>query len=198
MGTSLAVKRIAEASPRSLARLAGFLYVLIIRRSLVYTDGGPQALRHDARGRSVAYGRPNPGLKIIDMCSVASPNWSIGGCDICVALIFYELLKPVSRGLALLAAFFRLVFVAIANVNVLNQFAPLVLLSRTEYLRAFKPDQLQALALVFIRLRTIGFDIALVFFGFHCVVLGYLHFRVEPSFRASWACCWRLGEWVIQ
>jgi len=27
---------------------------------------------------------------------------------------------------------------------------------------------------VFIRLRTIGFDIAFVFFGLHCVVLGYL------------------------
>jgi len=27
---------------------------------------------------------------------------------------------------------------------------------------------------VFIRFRTIGFDIALVFFGLHCVVLGYL------------------------
>ena len=30
---------------------------------------------------------------------------------------------------------------------------------------------------MFIRLRTIGLDIALVFFGFHCVVLGYLIFR---------------------
>jgi hypothetical protein len=41
---------------------------------------------------------------------------------------------------------------------------------------AFNPDQLQALALAFIRFRTIGLDIALVFFGFHCVVLGYLIF----------------------
>jgi len=67
--------------------------------------------------------------------------------------------------------------VAIANANLLNHFAALLLLSVGEYLSAFKPDQLQALALVFIRLRTIGFDIALVFFGFHCVVLGYLLFR---------------------
>ena len=101
----------------------------------------------------------------------------LGACDIGVALIFYELLKPVSRGLALLAAFFRLVFVAIANANVLNHFAPLLLLSGAGYLSAFTPDQLQALALVFIRLRTTGLDIALVFFGFHCVVVGYLLFR---------------------
>ena len=101
----------------------------------------------------------------------------LGACDIGVALILYELLKPVSRSLALLAAFFRLVFVAIANANVLNHFVPLLLLSGASYLAAFTPEQLQALAGMFLRLRTIGLDIALVFFGFHCVILGYLLFR---------------------
>jgi hypothetical protein len=59
----------------------------------------------------------------------------------------------------------------------LNHFAPLIFLSGTDYLSAFKPDQLQALALVFLRLRTFGFDIALVFFGFHCLLVGYLIFK---------------------
>ena len=45
-------------------------------------------------------------------------------CDICVALGFYELLKPVSKRTALLAAFFRLVFAATASINILNHFAP--------------------------------------------------------------------------
>jgi hypothetical protein len=98
-------------------------------------------------------------------------------CDIGVTLIFYELLKPVSRPLALLATFFRLAFVAIASANVLNHFAPLLLMTGAENLAAFKPDQLRALAVTFIRLHTIGFDIALAFFGFHCVVAGYLFFR---------------------
>ena len=94
-----------------------------------------------------------------------------------MALIFYQLFKPVSTGLALLAALFRLVFVGIANANVLNHFAPLLILNDPQYLKAFSSDQLQALALVFIRLRTLGLDIALVFFGFQCLVLGYLLFR---------------------
>jgi hypothetical protein len=94
-----------------------------------------------------------------------------------VAFIFYELLKPVSKSLALLALFFRLTFVAIASANVLNHFAPLLLMSGAEYLASFNPDQLRTLAMTFIRLHTIGFDIALVFFGFHCVVAGYLFFR---------------------
>ena len=58
-----------------------------------------------------------------------------------------------------------------------NHFAPLIFLSGAAYFSVFKPDQLQALALVFIRLRTFGFDVALVFFGFHCLLVGYLIFR---------------------
>ena len=64
-------------------------------------------------------------------------------------------------------------------------------------LRVFKPDQLQALALVFIRLRTIGLDIALVFFGFHCVVLGYLIFR-SAFFPRVLGLLLAIGGWVIQ
>ena len=79
-------------------------------------------------------------------------------CDIAVALIFYELLKPVSRELSLLAVFFRLTFVAIASANVLNHFAPLLFMSGPEHLTAFTPDQLRALTVTFIRLHTIGFD----------------------------------------
>lgn len=110
--------------------------------------------------------------------------YSLGGaaeltvyaCDVGVALIFYELLKPVSRSLALLAVFFRLAFVAIASANVLNHFAPLVLLSSAEYLTAFKPDHLRALAGTFIRLQHRRLRHRLVFFGFHYLVAGSLFF----------------------
>jgi hypothetical protein len=98
-------------------------------------------------------------------------------CDIGVALVFYELFKPVSRRVALLATFFRLVFVGMASINMLNHFAPPIFLSGADLLSAFTPDQLRALAVAFIRLRTFGFDIALVFFGFHCILVGYLIFR---------------------
>ena len=46
-----------------------------------------------------------------------------------------------------------------------------------DYLSAFNTGQLQALALASIRLRTFGFDVAFVFFGFHCLIVGYLLFR---------------------
>ena len=41
-------------------------------------------------------------------------------CDTGVALILYELLKPVSRSLSLLAALFRLIFVVAMAVNSLR------------------------------------------------------------------------------
>jgi hypothetical protein len=81
--------------------------------------------------------------------------------------------------------------VAIASANMFNHFAPLIFLSGAAYLSPFKPDQLQALALVFIRLRTFGFDVALVFFGFHCLLVGYLIFRsTSPPHSGR-----RAGDW---
>jgi hypothetical protein len=98
-------------------------------------------------------------------------------CDIAVALLCYELLKPVSRSLSLLASVLRLAMVAILGANLLNLFAPLVLLKGAPWLTAFKPDQLQALALAFLKLYEQVFFIALLFFGLHCLLVGYLVHR---------------------
>jgi hypothetical protein len=175
MSTAVMMERIAEASPRLKARIAGFLYLLIIVGALFVPFAvAPSGMMLDDAALPTA--AKIAGSKHLYVLGGAA-QLIVYACDVGVALIFYELLKPVSRSVALLATFFRLVFVAIASANMLNQFAPLIFLSGADYLSAFKPDQLQALALVFIRLRTFGFDIALVFFGFHCLVLGYLLFR---------------------
>jgi hypothetical protein len=164
-----------EASPRLKARIAGLLYLLIIVGALFipFAVAPTGLMRGDAALPTVARILAAKQLYILS----GAAQLFLGACDVGVALLLYELLKPVSRSLARLAAFFRLVFVAIANANVLNHFAPLMLLGGSEYLNAFRPDQLQALALMFLRLRTVGFDIALVFFGVHCVLVGYLIFR---------------------
>jgi hypothetical protein len=43
-------------------------------------------------------------------------------CDAGVALLFYNLFRPVNKNLSLLAAVFRLIFVAVMTVNSLNYF----------------------------------------------------------------------------
>ncbi len=55
-------------------------------------------------------------------------------CDVALAAIFYVLLKPVDNGLALLAAFFRLVQAAILGMNLLNLFLALQLVDVAEHL----------------------------------------------------------------
>jgi hypothetical protein len=175
MNTAIMPERIEESSPRVQARIAGFLYLLIIIGGLF----APFALAPS--GMMLGEAALPTTAKIL----ASKPLYVLGGvaqlivytCDIGVALIFYELLKPVSKSVALLATFFRLVFVAIASANMFNHFAPLIFLSSADYLSAFTTDQLQAFALAFLRLRTFGFDIALVFFGFHCLLVGYLVFK---------------------
>jgi Domain of unknown function (DUF4386) len=94
--------------------------------------------------------------------------------DVVMTVLLYILFKPVSEKLALLAAFFRLVMTAILGINLLNQFFPLLILSGAEYLNVFETSQLYALVLLFLNAYGYGYSIGLVFFGFHCAVLGYL------------------------
>jgi hypothetical protein len=91
--------------------------------------------------------------------------------------MFYGLFRPVSRSLSLIAAFFGLVGNAVLAINSLNLFAPLLLLGGAQYLSVFKVEQLQALALMFLKLHAQGSNISLVFFGFYCLLIGYLIFR---------------------
>jgi hypothetical protein len=82
-----------------------------------------------------------------------------------------------SRSLALLVVFFSLVGTAVESVCLLCHFAPLILLGGGHYMGAFTTEQLQAWAYLSLRWFEYGFSIALVFFGFYCLAMGYLIFR---------------------
>jgi hypothetical protein len=168
------MERIREASPYPKARIAGFLYLLIFGVGIF--------AEFFVRGRLIVHGDAGAtAAKIMAHQSL----YRMGGvadlivltCDIAVALLFYDLFRPVGRSLSLFAAVFRLVFVAIMTVNLRSYFAPLVLLKDTHLSTAFKTDQLQALALESLRSYVTGYEIALVFFGVHCLLIGYLIFR---------------------
>jgi hypothetical protein len=92
-------------------------------------------------------------------------------------LFVYEVLKPVNRSLSLLAAFFSLVGCAVGAFSCIFDLMPFVLLQGASYLSVFTVDQLQALSLAFLKLRGEANNIGLVFFGLHCLGVGYLIFR---------------------
>jgi Domain of unknown function (DUF4386) len=97
--------------------------------------------------------------------------------DIGVAVLFYILLRPVSRTLALFATALRLTMDAVLGVNLLNHFAALLLLSDDGYLTAFDAEQRDALVLLSLEAQKYGYLVALVFFAVHVAVLGYLFYR---------------------
>jgi hypothetical protein len=107
----------------------------------------------------------------------------------CVGLIvlltaLYVILKPVNRSLALVAAFFRLVYGVSWIVIALNLFEALRLVSGAEYLRVFELDHLQALARLS---QATSFDvyyIGLVFYALASTVCSYLWFKSKYVPRA--------------
>jgi hypothetical protein len=97
--------------------------------------------------------------------------------NIPLAVIFYNLFKVVNRKASLLVVFFTLVGTAIEAVNLLNQFAPLIFLRSTHYQGVFSAEQLQSFAYMSFQFQAIGINLALIFFGFYCISIGYLIFK---------------------
>jgi Domain of unknown function (DUF4386) len=97
--------------------------------------------------------------------------------DVVVAWALYILLKPVNKSLSLLAAWFRVVYAAIFAISLSNLLIALQLLNGDGFLKAFETNQLYAQVMVFLNAFTDGWDLGLVIFGLHLLVLGYLVFK---------------------
>jgi hypothetical protein len=156
------------------ARVAGFLYLMY----MVIT------IPADALGRSplIVYGDAATTARNI-MASEWQFRIGIVG-DLVSAVFFllaawalYALLKSVNKDLVLLFLLLNLGGVAVYSINLLNQFAAVLLLSGADYLKVFQADQLQALAMFFLNLHHNGYWIAQIFFGAWLFPLGYLVFK---------------------
>jgi Domain of unknown function (DUF4386) len=164
---------IAEASPRFKARIAGVFYLLtFLTGGAALSVSGKLVVSGDAAvtaANILAHG-PRFWLGF-------TFNLLLIACYLAVTALFYELFKPVNRSLSLLAAFFSLVGCAIQAFAFVFYSAPWAVLRGAPYLSVFKVEQQQALALTFVRLNVQAYDIGLVFFGFYCLLIGYLIFR---------------------
>jgi hypothetical protein len=97
--------------------------------------------------------------------------------DVVAAWALYLFLKPVDRSISLLAAWFRVVYAAILAFAVSNLLIVLGLLNGANYLAAFEKDQLYAQVMLFLNAFTDGWDLGLLIFGLHLVLLGCLAFK---------------------
>lgn len=97
--------------------------------------------------------------------------------DAVAAAMLFVLFKPVHFTLTLLGLIFRLIMNAVLAVNLVNLALVLVALNGGDSLSGWNPERLQGLAMFFLDAHGTGYDIALIFFGLHCLLLGYLIFR---------------------
>jgi len=166
--------RTPERSPQIYARVAGFLYLLLLPLGIfgilyvpsrVIVPGDAAATASNIMASESLFR-----LSIVSALMVQLVN-------ILVVLTLYKLLKPVNRNIALLMVIFLLAAVPIAMLNELNQFAALLLLSGADYLTVFTADQLQALVPLFLDLHELGTLIAGIFWGLWLFPMGYLVFK---------------------
>lgn len=164
----------AQTSPQVYARTGGAFYLIII----VFGIFGEVFVR----SRLIVPGDASATAERI-MNAESVWRFSIAGelfmltCAVGLALIFYVLLRPVSRNLALLATFFNLISIALEAANKLQLIVTLFPLVEADYLRVFDPQQLHALAYLHIKSHGYGFGVSLIFFGCVCLLWGHLIFR---------------------
>jgi hypothetical protein len=160
-----------ETSPLRYARVAGVLYLIIIVfgifgelfvRSGLIVSGDAAA----ASANIVA----SSGLFRLGFLADSIMFLS----DVALAVLLYVLLKPVSKTVSLIAMCFRLAQAAVLALNLLHYHAAMLLLSGSSYSRAFGADQIDALASFFLDLHGHGYDLGLLLFAVHCLLLGYL------------------------
>ncbi len=160
-------------NPQAYARTGGALYLLIfllapiavlLPSKLVVPDDGA------ATAANIMAAQP-----LWRICATATLLTFL--CDVPLSLIFYVLMRPVDSNLSLLSAMFRFAEAVSGSVFALLNFTPLLLLNGAAYLHAIPAAQLQATSLAALKTYNYGFGIALIPFGFHCALLGYLMYR---------------------
>ena len=174
-------QRIAQTSPRFLARMAGLFFLLTIlggifaqgfvsERLINFSDAAVTATNILTHKGLFQLGFT---VYLIEMA-----------CQIATLVLFYVLLKPVSKSVALLYAFLELTGCIIKTFARVFFIAPLFVLGGASSLSGFSSEQLQTLALILLKVNDQGAAVALSFFGFSTVLSGYLIFR--STFLPSW------------
>lgn len=178
-----------QSRPRTVARMLGLFMLLTIlggviaqgfisQRLIVYSDAAATAnniLSHKGLFKL------SFSIYLIEMIA-----------NVVTTALWYTLLRPVNRTIALTAAFIDLAGCVIKTVARVFYFTPLWVLGAASTpgaivnpaLHGFTPEQLQSIALVLFRANASGAAIAMAFFGVSVPLNGYLIFR--STFLPRW------------
>jgi hypothetical protein len=174
MSTAVMTERTKEASLRLKARITGALYLLTILTG-IFSAGyvtGKLVVNGDAAS-TAANILAHRGLLQLGFAVYLIEM----ACQVAITALFYDLLKPAGRSVSFVAAFLGLAGCIIKTFSRVFFIAPLFILGGAHYLTVFSVEQLQALALLFLKVNDRGAGVALVFFGFYAILTGYLIIR---------------------
>jgi hypothetical protein len=174
MNATAMVGRLEKTSPRLKARMAGAFYLLTILTGIfaegfvsgrLVVDGDAAATATNILAHRALF-QLGFAVYLIEMA-----------CQVVITALFYDLLKPAGRSVSLVAAFLGLTGCIIKTFSRVFFIIPLFVLGGAHYLSVFSAEQLQALALLFLKVNDRGAAVALVFFGFYALLSGYLIIR---------------------
>src|SRR6266576_5818752 len=144
--------------PRLLARVAGAFYLIITAFALfAYMHVRGQLIDTGNMARTADNIVANEQLFRIGFTAAVIVTM----CNLPLGFILYELFKVVNPRLALLALVFIIASATLEAVNLFNYIEPLLTFSLPEYVRAFDPEELQALARGPIRMFGYAFSVSL-------------------------------------
>jgi hypothetical protein len=182
MSAVASIDRTADMTPRAKARFTGALYLLYVIAG-VYAQAFVSdhlVVMRDAATTSAnilanqSFYRVGFTVYLIEMAG-----------QVATLVLFYQLLKPVSRTGAMLAAAFELIGCGIKIFSRLFYFAPLLVLGGgASYLGVFNKEQLDAISMLLFRINDQGAALALAFFGFSTLLQGWLIYR--SGFLPRW------------
>lgn len=168
-------------SKKNLARIAGLFYFIVIATGLFAEVFVRQAFKVSGNALATANNIQSSALLfqwglVADLINFV--------CGLPVVLIIYFLFKRVNKFLLQLALIFVVIQTAIIAINLLNQISPLLILSNSAYLNTFQPNQLATLSQLSLNIQGVGYAIGLIFFGFYCLLVGYVIFKSKmvPKF----------------
>lgn len=157
-------------SQRSVARMAGLFYLayIVIYAASTFIQGKPivwgdAAATANAIEASQGIFRLGIAMELIAALLFLLAAWSL-----------YALFKPFNKDLALLFLLLNLVGVGIECVTTTIHFMALMLDTGSASMAAFKPDQMQTLGLIFLKVSGFGNMTCTLFYGVWLFPLGVL------------------------
>ena len=156
------------------ARVAGFAYLAIIITSILTLIFVESKLVVD--GNAAATTQNIMANELLFRIGLAVDLFMFAGV-VLLSLALYIILKTVNKNLALLALLWRMTEAVLGGVTVLAGMVVVLLLNGKDYFTIFGTEQLQALVMLFLNVRTAGFHIVIIFVGLGSIVFFYLFFK---------------------